>query len=108
RRVVAAAPPMFFKNLLDRALIEVTALPRAAVGQRIVKKFAKLVIEPAANWNSEALLLTVDYLVGYQTANSRSQNVFAHRSAQLQRGRDCLHKLNQLVIEERLARFDQV
>src|ERR1044071_9081445 len=99
---------MLVQNRFDRPLIEVASRSRATVGERVVEQLAKLVIEPALDRHAEALLLTIDYLVGNQPPNCRLQNVLPDRAPQLERSGNRLNELNELVIQQRLARFYRV
>src|SRR5215510_15904195 len=82
-RVIAYAAPVFIKDRQDRAVIEVAALTRAAVGQCVVEHLAQFVVEPPADRNIEALLGTVDDLVGDHSRGGSLENVLGLQPAQL-------------------------
>src|SRR5947207_3299413 len=65
RRVVPPSTTMLVEDFLHDLLIEVTALLCSAIGQCIVKQFAKLVVEPTPDRHTESLLLAIDDFIGY-------------------------------------------
>src|SRR5688572_15388918 len=98
-RVIAAATAMFVQGFLNDLLIEVAPLLRSGFRQRVVEQVAEFVVEPPLDRYAEPLLRAMNDLVGNQTANSRLQDVLSYRTAELQRGRYGLHKLDEFVIE---------
>src|SRR5215510_940548 len=83
-RVVPHAAPVFVQNRQDRPVIEIAALTRATVVQRVVEHLAQLAVEPSADRHVEALLGPVDNLFGDQSRGGPFENVFGLRPAKLQ------------------------
>src|SRR6185369_13021499 len=107
-RVVATVAAMLVQNLYDDALIEVAALPGSSIGQCVIEQLSQFIVEPPADRNAKPLLWPIDDLIGNQSSNRGLQNMFSDRAAKLERRRNRLNKLDQLVIEQRLSRFNGV
>src|SRR5215510_2064378 len=82
-RVVPHAAPVFIQNRQDRLVIEIAALTRATIVQRVVQHLSQLVVEPPADRHTEAVLRSVDDLVGDQSCGGSFENVFGLQPTQL-------------------------
>src|SRR5262249_40906268 len=82
-RVVPHAAPVFIQNRQDRLVIEIAALTRATIVQRVVQHLSQLAVEPSADRHIEALLRPVDDLVGDQSCGGPVLNRFGLPPPQL-------------------------
>ena len=98
---------MFGTQAADVAAIEPATIEQAAGEQLALDPPAEVAAQPLRHRRTEAHLAAVDDLIRDESAYGFFEQVLRHPAADLIAHRDVHGELDQLVIEERHARFDR-
>src|SRR5262245_42287880 len=104
--VIDHALAMLPPEARDLALIEDAAAAQPSVEQQVADHRRQRATEPFAGRRLEAVLRAVDDRFRDPTLEQSAEEMLAAAVLQLERGRHRRREFEQLVIEERLARFE--
>ena len=105
--MIGAAVAMLAPEPRDGAVVEDAAIAQAAVEQQGVDHRRERAAQPFADRRLEAVLGTIDDRLRNPALEQPPQQVLAAAVLQLQRRRHGRGELEQLVIEQRLARLER-
>src|SRR4030095_1372966 len=98
--IVAAAAPVLIEYSLNRLRVQQATFAGSLVSQCVVEQFPQFIVEPVPDRNGEALLRASNDLLWNLPRYCLFQDALGLVPTHLQRGGNCLDKLNELVVEQ--------